>query len=231
MTGVTCAMVLAAGLGSRMGGLTRERPKPLLELAGRALIDHALDRLEAAGIARVVVNLHYKAELIEAHLAARTAPPLTLIREATRLETGGGVANALAHLGPLPFFVLNADVLWRDGDKPTLARLADRWDDAHMDALLLVHGRKTGGETPGDFALKASGRLERKARGAPYRFTGVQLLHPRLFTGCPEGPFSLNLLYDRAQARGRLYGLAHDGLWLHAGTPEELARAKAALAS
>lgn len=232
MSEVGRAMLLAAGLGERMGALSRERPKPLIEIAGRALIDRALDHLAAVGIAEVVVNLHHKAALIEAHLKARAAPRIVFSHEKTRLETGGGVAKALPRLGPEPFFVVNSDILWRDGKTPALARLAAAWDERRMDALLLVYplARLKGDRGRGDFALDNEGRLARNADGAPYRFTGIQLLHPRLFAACPEGPFSLNLLYDRAERAGRLFGLVHDGLWLHAGTAEELARAEAVFA-
>lgn len=231
MTAIVRAMLLAAGLGARMGVLTKDKPKPLVEVAGRPLIDLALDALAAAGISEVVVNLHYKAERIEAHLERRSRPRIVFSREAERLETGGGVAKALPHLGPGRFFVLNGDILWRDGATPALARLAAAWDDERMDALLLVYPRARieGFEGRGDFSLDAAGRLARGADGAPYVFTGIQLLHARLFCGCPAGPFSLNRLYDRAGLSGRLFGLVHDGLWLHAGSPEELARAEARL--
>jgi MurNAc alpha-1-phosphate uridylyltransferase len=237
MTGprVDRAMVLAAGLGKRMRPLTNDIPKPLVELAGRTLLDHALDRLRAAGVGRIVVNSHYKAELIAAHLDGRS--DIVLSPETALLETGGGVKAALGHLGAGPFFVVNSDAVWSDGPTPALLRLAERWDDEAMDALLLLVPTPavTGGVTSvcGDFHLEPDGRMRRRVEGeiAPFLFGGVQLLHPRLFDGAPDGPFSLNLLYDLAETTGRLHGIRHDGGWYHVGTPEELAATEAALAT
>jgi MurNAc alpha-1-phosphate uridylyltransferase len=230
------AMVLAAGLGLRMRPLTETRPKPLIEVAGRSLLDRVLDQLQAAGIADIVVNAHYLAGQIEAHVAARTVGParITVSVEAERLETGGGVAKALPLLGDEPFFVVNGDVLWQDGPRPTLACLAEAWDGAVMDALLLLHPTATafGYDGTGDFLIAADGRLSRPAEGAgaPYLFAGIQILSPVVWTGLPVPPFSLNWIYDRAAAQGRLFGLVHSGSWFHVGTPEDLALAEAELA-
>ena len=227
------AMILAAGLGERMRPLTDARPKPLIEVRGTALIDSILDRLAAAGINEVVINLHYLGEMIEAHLKDRAAPRIHYTREAERLETGGGVRKALPLLGADRFFVVNGDVSWLDGYTPALHRLARAWDDAEMDVLLLLHSTAyaVGYEGSGDFVLRPDGRLRRRRERevAPFVFAGVQILHPRLFAGAPEGPFSLNRLYDAAEEAGRLWGLRHDGQWFHVGTPEQLAEVEEAL--
>jgi MurNAc alpha-1-phosphate uridylyltransferase len=228
------AMILAAGLGTRMRPLTENEAKPLLLLAGRSLLDHARDRLLAAGVRRHVVNAHWQAERIAAALAARPEPA-TLLVEEVLLDTGGGVKAALPHLGPGPFFVVNGDAFWLDGPKPTLWRLAEAFDPARMDALLLmVRTAGVGGEVGrGDFLLDPLGRAQRPPERliAPYLFGGVQILSPALFAAAPEGPFSLNLLYDRAIAKGRLFGLVHDGAWFHLSTPKDLMEAEAALRS
>ena len=228
------AMVLAAGLGLRMRPLTETRPKPLVILAGRTLLDHALDRLAAAGVTDAVVNTHYLGDMIAAHLDRRGRPRTIVSPEDELLDTGGGIARALPHLGDGPFFAVNADISWRDGATPALARLASSWRDDGMDALLLVHptAAATGYAADGDFFLSETGSLGRRgaAATAPYVFTGIQMLHPRLFGACPPGAFSLNLLFDRAIAGGRLHGLAHDGDWFHVGTPDALAEAEARLA-
>ncbi len=217
------AIVLAAGLGLRMRPLTEHLPKPLIPVAGKPMLDHALDRLAAAGVTDCVVNTHYKGGMIASHLEGRRRPRIHLAPQPELLETGGGVKRALARLGRRPFFVVNADVVWRDGSDPALARLARAWDTKSMDALLLLQARAevVAYEGAGDYNLGPRGRLSRRGQGetAPFVFTGVQLLHPRLFAGAPDGPFSLVLLYDRAQAKGRLFGLVHDGEWFHIGTP------------
>ncbi len=218
------AMLLAAGRGKRMRALTEARPKPLIVVAGKPLIDHGLDALAAAGVARVVVNLWYHADMLATHLATRAHPAVELLRERELLETGGGVAGALPRLGADAFFVVNSDVLWREAGRPALARLAEAWRDDAMDALLLVvpRARAVGYDGRGDFDLDSRGRLSRRAAAgtAEQVFTGLQILHPRLFASAPEGAFSLNLLYDRALAAGRLYGIEHAGEWFHVGTPE-----------
>jgi len=224
------AMILAAGLGSRMGTLTTDLPKPLIPVGGRSLIDHALDRLQAVGVERVVVNLHYLGERIRAHLSMRTAPIIDFSEEPERLETGGGVAKALPLLGAEPFFVINADAFWLDGAGGTLAGLATAWDNRTMDALLLLHdvADAHGYDGRGDFSRDDAGRLTRRgdAAAAPWLFAGIQILHPRLFEDlvedAPKGVFSLNRLYDRALAAGRLFGAVHNGEWFHVGTPAGL---------
>ena len=220
------AMILAAGLGERMRPLTENLPKPLIEVRGRSLIETILDRLEMAGVPEVVINLYYLGELIEARLAGRAGPRITFSREATRLETGGGVRKALPLLGAEPFFAINGDVCWLDGCTAALRRLAEAWNEAEMDALLLLHPtvHAVGYDGPGDFVLGPEGRLRRRREQevAPFVFSGIQMLHPRLFETTPEGPFSLNLVYDKAAEAERLWGLRHDGDWFHIGTPENL---------
>ena len=230
MTTIATAMVLAAGLGTLLKPLTERLPKPLVPVAGRTLLDRALDRLEESNVKTAVVNLHHLGDMIADHLKDRKKPKIVLSRELDRQETGGGVRSALAHLGQGPFFVVNADVLWLNGPYNALARLAHHWREADMDALLLLHETTVafGYDGAGDFLADPAGRLQRRPERelAPYLFTGVQILHPRLFQDCPEGPFSLNVLYDRANAAGRLHGIVHDGEWFHVGTPEGLAEAE-----
>lgn len=236
MTMPRTAMVLAAGLGKRMRPLTATRPKPLVEVAGATLIDHALRRVADAGVPNAVVNVHYMADRLEAHLARRN-PGLDIRisdERAQLLETGGGVARALPLIVGDPFFVINSDNLWIDGARPSLRALAEAWDASRMDALLLLVplARATGYEGQGDFHMDPAGRLSRRRerRVAPYAFSGIQLLARRLFEEVPVGPFSLNLLYDRALAEGRLFGLSHGGLWFHVGTPEAVGETETALA-
>lgn len=227
------AMVLAAGLGVRMRPITLTLPKPLIELGGRTMLDRAIDALAVQGVELVVVNAHHLADVVERHLAGRTAPKVRLCIEDERLETGGGVVNALPMLGQGPFFVVNGDILWRDGDRPTLAELALAWAPDRMDALLLLHPVATaqGYDGPGDFRFGDDGRLIRRGDdpSAPFLFAGVQILHTRLLEGAPAGAFSLNVLYDRAIARGRLFGIEHHGGWCHVGTPADIPVAEAFL--
>ena len=227
---VKTAMVLAAGLGTRLRPLTETVPKPLVTVAGQTLLDWALDRLVDADVETAVVNLHHLGEQIEAHLKNRQRPKIVFSPEAERLETGGGIARALPRLGSGPFFSVNADVLWLNGPRDALSRLAGNWNDETMDGLLLLHESvfAFGYDGDSDFLMDASGRLTRRPERelAPYLFTGVQILHPRLFQGAPAGKFSLNVLYDRAIEAGRLYGLVHDGEWFHVGTAEGLAEAE-----
>lgn len=233
MTELTHGMVLAAGLGLRMRPLTETTAKPLLRLDGRSLLDRALDQLEAAGVPDAVVNAHWQADQVATAVAGRTAPRITLQHEATLLETGGGVTRALPLLGEAPFAVLNGDSVLLDGPAPALGRLAARFDPAQMDGLLLlVRTAQVDGEVGrGDFLLDPLGRVRRpkELEVAPYIFSGVQVLSPALFAGAPEGAFSLNLLYDRAIAAGRLFALVHDGVWFHLSTPADLDRAEAAM--
>jgi MurNAc alpha-1-phosphate uridylyltransferase len=227
-------MVLAAGLGKRLRPLTDEMPKPLIAVAGQTLIDRALDRLADAGVKRAVVNLHYKGDMLRRHLAGRTKPKIAISDEtAALLETGGGVRQALPLLGSGPFFVVNSDVIWRDARENSLLALAALWDDATMDALLLLHPTVSaiGYGGMGDFFLSSEGAVQRRdvRMVAPFVFTGVQMLHPRLFARCPDGPFSLNVLYDRAAAASRLFGLRHQGDWMDVGTRDGLAAAEQAV--
>ena len=228
------AMVLAAGLGTRMRDLTLERPKPLIEVCGTPLIDGVLDRLNAAGVAKAVVNIHHHANKLREHLAPRREPEITISDETDELlDTGGGVARALDCFDHSPFFVINADVLWLDGPSNTLSRLAQRWLDGEMDALLLMSFTvdAIGYEGLGDFMMSDDGRLSRREEQcvSPFVFSGVQILHPRLFDAAPNGVFSLNRLYDKAESEGRLFGLIHEGAWMHVGTPEGVAAAEDAL--
>jgi MurNAc alpha-1-phosphate uridylyltransferase len=226
-------MVLAAGLGLRMRPLTDRLPKPLIALGGRTLLDHAIDRLEAAGCERVVVNAHYLAEMVERHLAARRSPAITLSREASLLETGGGVLQALPLLDDA-FYVVNSDIFWLDGKRPALLRLAREFDPERHDAVLLLQRTVTalGYSGAGDFIIDPAGRVRRRREReiAPHLFAGVQLLSKRLFAGSAPGKFSLNPLYDRAIDSGRLAAIVHDGEWYHIGTQEGLALAEERLA-
>ena len=231
------AMVLAAGLGKRMRPLTTTTPKPLIEVAGKPLLDHMLDRLADAGVEEVVVNVHYLPALIESHLGRRRAksPRILISDERERLlETGGGVKKALRQLGGAPFLVVNTDDVWADGPRPNLTRLIEYWDMSRMDALLLLAPTATsfGYEGRGDFAMDPFGRLRRRRdrEVCPFVFAGVSILNPSLFSDTPEGAFSLNLIFDKAAAQGRLFGLRLDGFWMHVGTPSAVAGADARLA-
>ncbi len=223
-------MILAAGLGLRMRPITETLPKPLIPVAGRTLLDRAIDHLEKAGVETIVVNAHYQAEKVAGHVSRRSSPRIVLSVEEDRLETGGGVARALPLLGDAAFFVVNGDALWIDGLRPTLDALAEAWDDDRMDGLLLLHSTVTahGYDGMGDFVLATDGRLTRRPERtmAPYMFAGVQILHPRLFEDAPDGPFSLNVVFDRSIGQGRLSGIAHQGGWFHVGTPKDLAVAE-----
>lgn len=221
------AIVLAAGLGTRMRPLTDHEPKAMIRVGGKRLIDHVLDWIAEVGIAGAVVNTHYLAHILEAHLAARRSPRITLSHEDVLLETGGGILKALPLLGNTPFFAANSDTICLNGKTHALGRLHDAWDDAAMDALLLLHpvAEAIGYDGAGDFHLRGDGTVVRKRAGeaAPYVFTGIQLLHPRLFAGAPPGPFSLNLLYNRGMREDgslpRIKAIVHDGKWLHVGDP------------
>jgi N-acetyl-alpha-D-muramate 1-phosphate uridylyltransferase len=228
------AMVLAAGLGTRMRPLTDKIPKPLVPVAGKALIDHVLDRLAGAGVARAVVNVHYMAEQIEQHLAYRTRPQIVISDErGLLLGTGGGVARALPQLGHAPFFHINSDTIWIDGVRPNLARLAEAFDAGTMDALLLLAPTtgSIGYAGRGDFAMAPDGRLQSRAEQeiASFVYAGAAILSPALFKDAPSAEFSLTTLFDRAAGAGRLHGLRLEGLWMHVGTPEAVAAAEAAI--
>lgn len=227
-------MVLAAGFGKRLRPITETVPKPLVRVGGRPLIDYVLDRLAAAGVRHAVVNTHWLGELIEEHLKDRRQPKIEFSRETEILETGGGILKALPRLGDGPFYVANGKIIWLNGKVDALVRLAEAWDDESMDALLLLQPTVTavGYDGPGDFFLDQTGRIRRRREWevAPFLYSGVQILHPRLFADAPEGAFSLNLLYDRAIEAGRLYGLRHDGEWYHVSTPQHLAEVEARIA-
>lgn len=230
----TSAMVLAAGLGVRMRPLTDRMPKPMVQVAGKPLIDHVLDRLAAAGVARAVVNVHHLAAQIEQHLAARQKPAIAISDErGLLLGTGGGVVKALPLIGDAPFFHINSDTIWIDGPQPNLARLAGAFDPAAMDALLLLApaSGSIGYAGRGDYGMGADGRLRRRAERevAPFVFAGAAILSPRLFAGAPKGEFALTDLFDRAGATGRLHGLRLEGLWMHVGAPDAIALAEQAI--
>lgn len=231
------AMVMAAGLGRRMRPLTASRPKPLVEVAGKALIDHAFDRLRAAGVRRAVVNVHYLADALEAHLRNRVKGiEIAVSDERSKLmETGGGLVKARALLGDKPFLCVNSDNLWVNGPVDAIAALAARWDDAAMDALLLMIplARANCHHGQGDFKLDGWGKIiERRKPGrlAPFVWTGVQILSPRLIADWPDGPFSTNMFWNRAIAAGRAYGIVHQGLWFDVGTPGAIAQTETMLA-
>ena len=226
MTRLTTTMILAAGFGTRMGALTASTPKPLLRAHDRTLLDHTLDHCDDAGVTRAVVNLHYLGAQIRAHLADRPAPEIAFSEEQPEiLETGGGVVHALPLLGPDPFFVVNSDAVFA-GPNP-LARLASAWDPVRMDALLLLVPRaETVSYTrPGDFFLTGEGAVPTRrggAEGADYVYTGAQIIAPRALDGAPEGPFSMNIIWDRLLAEGRLAAVTIPGPWVDVGTPEGL---------
>ena len=227
------AMVLSAGLGKRMRPLTASQPKPLVRVAGKALIDHALDRLAEAGVAKAVVNVHYLADSLEAHVKARKAPQVTVSDERELLlETGGGMKKALPLL-PDPFFAINSDNIWLDGPKNAFADLSSAWDAERMDALLLLvpHRGAHNFRGKGDFHMAADGKVSRRRSGriAPFIYTGIQLVSHRLMRDAPEGPFSTNVLWNRAIEERRLYGVAFTGQWFEVGNPQAIAATEAAL--
>lgn len=233
--GLKQAMVLAAGLGTRMRPITNDMPKPLVRVAGRTLLDHCLDALDAAGVEKAVVNVHYLPEQIEAHLGGRRAPHVIVSDERDGLlDSGGGIVKALPHFGEEAFAVLNSDSFWVEGYKPNLARMAEHWDEAEMDILLLVAGmaQAVGYNGTGDFTMDPDGRLERRQerKVAPFIYAGAAILHPRVFADAPQGAFSLNRMFDAALERGRLFGVRLEGLWLHVGTPEAISEAEEAIA-
>jgi MurNAc alpha-1-phosphate uridylyltransferase len=222
------ALVLAAGLGKRMRPLTASRPKPLIEVAGQSLLDHLLDRLRAAGVEKTVVNVHYLADAVEAHLAKNSHGLDVKISDerSLLLETGGGMVKAAPLIDDDPFLVVNSDNLWIDGPADTLKLLASHWDGGKMDALLLVVplARAQNHRGRGDFHMDRTGRLRRRARShvAPFVYTGIQMVSKRLLRDAPEGPFSANLLWDRAIEEGRCFGAVHQGLWFDVGTPQSI---------
>ena len=237
MTGLVTdtAMLMAAGLGKRMRPLTATTPKPLVRVSGKPLIDYALDRLEDAGIATAVVNVHYLAESLEAHIAHRKTPRIAFSDEREELlETGGGMVKAQGQgLLPDPFYACNADSIWLDGPANAFCDLSQHWDADRMDALLLVvpHDQTRNFDGTGDFYMDSAGRLRRKLPGriAPFIYTGIQLVSHRLLRDAPEGKFSTNVLWDRAIEEKRLFGLAFTGDWIEVGRPEHIAIAEQAL--
>ncbi|MDE1937501.1 MAG: nucleotidyltransferase family protein [Alphaproteobacteria bacterium] len=235
MKAPTRAMIMAAGLGTRMRPLTNDRPKPLVVVGGKALIDHAIDRLVAAGVTIIVVNVHYKAEMVRDHLAGRRDVEIHFSDESDGLlGTGGGVAKALANFGSEPFFIHNSDTIWVEGYGTALERMKSRWNPDQMDALLLMAPMVTamGYEGTGDFMMDGEGHLSRVPPGrvSPFAYPGVQIVHPRLFDAAPAGGFSTNVLWDRAIEKERLFGVRLDGVWIHVGTPQAVTEADAFLA-
>src|ERR1700737_988955 len=228
----TTAMVLAAGLGVRMRPLTDKMPKPLVRVAGRALIDHVLDKLGAAAVSEAVVNVHYLPDQIIDHTASRTRPRVIISDERNEvLETGGGVVKALPLLGNAPFFLVNADTMWIDGVRPNLARLAEAFDPARMDILLLMGPTSSigyGGR--GDYAMLADGALRkrREHQVVPFVYAGAAIMSPSLFADAPSGDFSLTKMFDLANEQERLFGLRLDGVWMHVGTPDAVHAAEEA---
>jgi MurNAc alpha-1-phosphate uridylyltransferase len=229
------AMVMAAGLGKRMRPLTATRPKPLVEVAGKALLDHVLDRLRAAGVERVVVNVHYLADALEAHLRTKAHGLEVAISDERDLllETGGGLKKALPLIDCDPFLAVNSDNYWVDGPSDALKLLASHWDTERMDCLLLLvpHARAGNHNGHGDFNMDRAGRLTRRTRSkvAPYVFTGIQMVAKHMLDGAPDGPFSTNLLWDRAIEQGRCFGVVHQGLWFDVGTPGAIRATEQAL--
>ena len=229
-------MVLAAGLGTRMRPITDSKPKPLVEVGGRTLIDHVLDRLAEAGVARAVVNVHHHPDQMVAHLEARDAPKVEISDERGQLlDSGGGVVKALPRLEGQAFFILNSDTFWLDGASSNLKRMAAMWDPARMDALLLVAAltASVGFDGAGDFSFTSDGRLRRRAERqvTPFAYAGVAIMARSAFEGAPEGPFSLNRLWNVAIDADRLFGMRLDGVWLHVGTPQAIVEADEAIAS
>ena len=222
------AMILAAGLGTRMRPLTDVTPKPLIKVAGKPIIEYGFDRLREIALSVAVVNVHYLPDQIINWCQSFDNPKTIISDEShTILDTGGGIANALKHLGSAPFFVLNSDCFWIDKGEPALQRLRNLWNDEKMDCLLLVCDPKhtTGYDGDGDFIIATDGRLTRQRHNASV-YIGAYLVHPRLFKLAPTGKFNMNLLWDEAIKQGRLYGIAHHGHWLHVGTPDAISKAE-----
>ena len=230
----TTAMVLAAGLGLRMRPITEKIPKPLVEVAGKSLLDHVLDKLAGAGVEKAVVNVHYLPDQIIAHVANRQRPRIVISDERDEiLGTGGGVVRALPQLGTAPFFHMNADTMWIDGVRSNLARLAEAFDPDSMDMLMLMAPTTTsiGYDGNGDYTMSASGTLHRRKEKqvAPFVYAGAAILSPQLFASAPRGEFGLPKLFDDAEEAGRLFGLRLEGTWMHVGTPDAIAEAERAV--
>jgi N-acetyl-alpha-D-muramate 1-phosphate uridylyltransferase len=230
------AIILAAGLGTRMRPYNGHIPKPLVEIGGKSLIDYSLDRLADAGVESVVVNVHHLADILERHLAPRQRPHIEISDERGELlGTGGGIAKALPKLGAAPFFLVNSDTVWLDGVRPNFTRMAEAFDPQKMDALLLLAPTTSsiGYAGCGDFAMLPDGRLRRRRENqvVPFVYAGAAVLSPELFADAPKGAFALTVLFDRAAERDRLFGLRLEGVWMHVGTPEAVTAAEAALAA
>ena len=229
------AMIMAAGLGKRMRPLTATKPKPLIEVGGKTLLDHVLEKLRVAGVKKVVVNVHYLADALEAHLSSRAHGLEVIISDERELlmETGGGLVQAAPLIDSDPFLALNSDNLWIDGPADTLKLLASQWDDTRMDALLLLvpQARALNHRGMGDFHMDRSGRIRRREKShvAPFVFTGIQMVSKRLLRDPPAGPFSTNILWDRAMEEGRCFGAVHQGLWFDVGTPQSIHMTETAL--
>jgi N-acetyl-alpha-D-muramate 1-phosphate uridylyltransferase len=229
------AMIMAAGLGKRMRPLTATRPKPLIEVNGKALLDHVLEKLRLAGVRKAVVNVHYLADALEAHLHSRDHGLEVVISDERSLlmETGGGLVQAAPLIDADPFLALNSDNLWIDGPADTLKLLASQWDDSRMDALLLLvpQARALNHKGMGDFHMDRAGRIRRREKShvAPFVFTGIQIVSKRLLRDAPDGPFSTNILWDRAIDEGRCFGAVHQGLWFDVGTPQSIQLTETAL--
>ena len=229
------AMVLAAGLGTRMRPITDKIPKPLVEVYGKTLLDHGLDALVRSGVEEAVINVHYHAEQIEEHVAKRKDIKITISDERKKLlDSGGGIANALPLLGSEPFYLINADSFWIEGYEPNLIRMAEEWQQKDMDILLLLAcmTNAVGFGSKGDFSMDADGRLERRGEKkiAPFAYAGAAILNPSIFNNAPNSAFSLNKQFDAALEQERLFGVRLEGLWLHVGTPDAIREAEDAIA-
>ncbi len=229
------AMILAAGLGKRMRPITDQMPKPLVRVFGRSLLDYSLDAVARAGVKRAVVNVHYLADQIEAHVAARDTPSIVISDEREALlDSGGGVRKALPELGDDPFYLLNADSFWLEGIRPNLELLANAWNPEKMDVLLLLSGmiNAIGYTGSGDFDMSPDGRLTRRPERkiVPFAYAGAAIIHPKVFDQAPEGPFSLNRIFDETIEKERLFGIRMEGVWLHVGTPDAIIEAEDAIA-
>jgi MurNAc alpha-1-phosphate uridylyltransferase len=227
----SCAMILAAGLGTRMRPLTDQTPKPLIKLNGMPLIDHVISRLLQAGVETIAVNLHYHADQLEAHLKQCQQPRIIFSDERAKiLDSGGGAKKMLPHIGGKPFLLANSDTLWMENAADNVARLVEAWDEKRMDILLLLASTATaiGYDGKGDFMCAPDGKLTRRHEHdvAPFAYAGVAIFKPELFNDTPDTPFSLNLLFNRAIEREKLYGLRLDGVWMHVGTIDALRKAE-----
>ena len=235
MSNITRAMIMAAGFGTRMRPLTNTIPKPLVKVQGRALIDHVMDRLVEAGVKTIVVNIHYMGDQIKAHVEKRKDVEIIISDETDSiLDSGGGIFKALPHFKGEPFFHANADTVWVEGASHALDRLKAAWNPAEMDALMLLASTVTTVcyDGRGDFMMDADGRLSRVPEGriSPFVWMSMEILHPRLFDGMQPGKFSINPLWDKAIAKGRLFGQRLDGVWMHIDRPEAVKQSEEYLA-